>query len=76
MASNTLDHVAQKGHVQKNRPKKFQKKLLQVCLKSIAFCRRGLTHLNATPTLENRSETYGSPCTVRTVNDVIILLPN
>ena len=27
------------------------------------FCRRGLTHLNATPTFKNRSETYGPPCT-------------
>ena len=25
-------------------------------------CRRGLTHLNATPTFKNRSETYGPPC--------------
>ena len=26
------------------------------------FCRRGLTHLNATPTFKNRPNTYGPPC--------------
>jgi hypothetical protein len=26
------------------------------------FCRRGLTHLDATPTFKNRPNTYGSPC--------------
>ena len=30
--------------------------------KHILFCRGGLTHLNATPTFKNRSETYGSAC--------------
>ena len=26
------------------------------------FCRRGLTHLDATPTFKNRPNTYASPC--------------
>ena len=26
------------------------------------FCRRGLTHLDATPTFKNRPNTYGPPC--------------
>ena len=26
------------------------------------FCRRGLTHLDATPTFKNRLNTYDSPC--------------
>ena len=27
------------------------------------FCRRGLTHLDATPTFKNGPNTYGPPCT-------------
>ena len=27
------------------------------------FCSRGLTHLNATPILKNRPNTYETPCT-------------
>ena len=26
------------------------------------ICRRGLTHLDATPTFKNRSESYETPC--------------
>ena len=26
------------------------------------FCRRGLTHLDATPTFKTRSESYETPC--------------
>ena len=26
------------------------------------FCRRGLTHLDATPAFKNRPNTYGTPC--------------
>jgi hypothetical protein len=26
------------------------------------FCRRGLTHLDATPTFKNRPNTYETPC--------------
>ena len=31
--------------------------------KNKKFCRRGLTHLDATPTFKNRPNTYGQPCT-------------
>ena len=30
------------------------------------FCRRGLTHLDTTPTFKNRPNTYGLPCKYQT----------
>ena len=60
MASNILDH---KGPRTKERLKLWSPNF-GICMfkKHRKICRRGLTHLNATPTFENRSETYGPPC--------------
>ena len=65
MASNTLDHMAQQGHEQSTGwPPNFLKILPYVSMlkKHGKFCRHGMTHLNATPTLKNRLETYETPC--------------
>ena len=37
----------------------FAKSMLK---KHRKFCRRGLTHMGATPTFKNRSDTYETPC--------------
>ena len=43
---------------------KFSEKLAIIMLKKHRkFCRRDLTHLDATPILKNCSDTYGPPCT-------------
>ena len=59
MASNTLHHVAQKGRVQKiveATATKFSEKFAISMHRK--FCRHGYkSHLNATPTFKNRSET-------------------
>ena len=58
MSSNTLHHVAQKGRGQKiveATATKFSEKFAISMHRK--FCRRGLTHLNATPTFKNRLET-------------------
>ena len=42
---------------------KFSEKFAIIMLKKHRkFCRRDLTHLDATPTFKNRSKTYESPC--------------
>ena len=41
---------------------KFSEKFAIIMLKKHrTFCRRGLTHLDATPTFKNRSESYETP---------------
>ena len=42
---------------------KFSEKFAIIMLKKHRkFCRRGLTHLDATPIFKNRSDTYETPC--------------
>ena len=57
MASNTIDHVAQKGHGQKTveaMATKFSNNFaISMLKKNRKICRRGLTHLNTTPTFKN-----------------------
>ena len=56
MASNTLDHVAQKGHGQKifeAMAIKFSENFaISVIEKHRKFCRHGVTHLDATLTFQ------------------------
>ena len=66
--TNTLDHVIQKDQAQKI-VEAMATKFSECFSKSMAkkykfFFMGGLTHLYATPTFKNRSETYGPPCTV------------
>ena len=44
---------------------KFSEKLAIIMLKKHRkFCRRGLTHLDATPIFKNCSDTYETPCSL------------
>ena len=67
MSSNTLDHVAQKGHGQeiiKAMVTKFSEFFgISMLKKHRKCCRCSLTHLDATPTFKNRPNTYGPSCT-------------
>ena len=64
MVSNTFDNVAMdEGKIEgmaTNFPEKFATSVLKNHRK---FCRRGLTHLDATLTFKNHSDTsYEMPC--------------
>ena len=68
MASNSLDHVPKQGNGQRNKWNYGHTKISEIFATSSMpkkhrkFCRRGLTHLDATPTFKHRSENYVSPC--------------
>ena len=53
---------------------KFQKIAISMLKNHRKMCRRGLAHLDATPTFKNRSKTYGSPCMYNRYALIFILL--
>ena len=56
--SKTMD----KGIVKAMATKFSENFAISMLKKHKRFCRRGLTHLDATPTFKNRSESYETPC--------------
>ena len=55
-----------KGKIQGMATKFSEKCDISMLKKHRKFYRRGLTHLDATPTFKNRPNTYGPPCTFST----------
>ena len=51
-----------KGKIEAMVTKLSEKFAIIMLKKHRKFCRRGLTHLDATPIFENRSDTYETPC--------------
>ena len=51
-----------KGKIEAMATKFSEKFAISMFKKQRKFSRRGLTHLDATPTFENRSETFETPC--------------